>query len=91
MIRVLSVSGLGSEKTRFQTRKLHFEHKTTAGLPQDLRGNLHRVSSPLISLRSICRACKSTSQRKLESWHAGTIPEVVRFIYPAPSGLIACQ
>jgi hypothetical protein len=34
---------------------------------------LARSSSLLISLRSICRACKSTSQRKLESWHTGSI------------------
>ncbi len=31
------------------------------------------------------RACKSTSQRKLESWHAGTIPEVARFIHKGPA------
>ena len=37
--------------------------------------------SLLVSLRPICRACKSTSQRKLESWHTGTILEVPRFIY----------
>ncbi len=55
------------------TRKLHFEHKTTEGLPQYLRPIvLEQHRSSLISLRLICRACKSTSQRKLESWHAGS-------------------
>jgi hypothetical protein len=34
--------------------------------------NRLRAASSLISLRLICRACKSTSQRKLESWHAGS-------------------
>ena len=61
--------------------KLHFEHKTTAGLPQYLSRIFLEGQSSLISLRLICRACKSTSQRKLESWHAGTFPEVARFIY----------
>ena len=56
----------------FQTRNCNFEHKPTEGLPQYIWDNRHRVSSLLFSLRSICRAWKGTSQRKLESWHAGT-------------------
>ena len=56
----------------FRPENCILDTKPQRGCPQYLRDNLLRVSSPLISLRSICRACKSTSQRKLESWHAGS-------------------
>ena len=67
------MSGPSSGKIIFSDSKIAILNTKPQRVAPIYFKTLARSSSLLISLRSICRACKSTSQRKLESWHTGSI------------------